>query len=293
MRNRLPIGFLPFQFHNAWRRLLGAAERVGEEMTDYFGLVAEPGVMLDPQTLLRLSALESLHFTHLDETQLQYGLSGEKPEAGFQMRLDQAPSYWDLLRRTHKEFVTNTERRQRQVEAQLGPLRFTPRERDWQAPLRELMEYKGRQYQNSGRQNLFDCAWKRRLMEVLAASQAGSCSGVLSTLHAGDTWLGSHFGLYGNGVLHYWFPVYNPDFSRFGPGRLLIKALIDRAPEMGIRMIDHGGGDARYKRECSNAVHTYYRGAWHTGGLRSFAGRAAEAAKWRLERMMGQVKSAT
>lgn len=284
-RDKRAVGFLPFQFRNRFHRLLRSAERVGEEMTDYFGMVAEPGVKLGQQAVLQLAGLQSLSFTHLDETQLDYGFAAEKPEIGYVMRMDAPESYWGMLRRTHKEFVTNTERRQRQVEAQFGPLRFTPAEQDWQEPLRNLIEHKARQYGASGRDNIFDVAWKNRFVETLAACREQTCTGMLSTLYAGDTWLASHFGLRGGNILHYWFPVYNPELSRFGPGRLFLKMLIERAPEIDIQIIDHGAGDARYKQESSNSSHTYYRGSWHAVGIRSLILRATQSAKWRLEKL--------
>src|SRR5215467_4904938 len=76
------VGFLPFQFRNLLHRTLRTAERVGEEMTDYFGLIAEPGLRTDVQELLRLAGLNSLYFTHLDQSQLDFGLEGEKPDVG-------------------------------------------------------------------------------------------------------------------------------------------------------------------------------------------------------------------
>src|SRR5215472_11879754 len=79
-RGGQPVGFLPFQFRSGVHRFLRSAERVGEEMTDYFGLVAQPGLRLDDQFLLKLSMLQILNFSHLDETQTEYGLTGEKPE---------------------------------------------------------------------------------------------------------------------------------------------------------------------------------------------------------------------
>src|SRR5215475_11910695 len=51
------VGFLPFQFRNMLYRTLRTAERIGEEMTDYFGLIAEPGFRTDVQELLRLAGL--------------------------------------------------------------------------------------------------------------------------------------------------------------------------------------------------------------------------------------------
>ena len=258
---------------------------VGAEMTDYFGIVAESGLTLTAREVLRAAGLHSLGFTHLDESQLAYGLTGEKPEPGLLMRFDRVDSYWTWLRTTHKEFAVNTERRQRQVEQRFGLLRFTATEAYWQTSLQQLIEYKGRQYVETGNQNLFEEPWRRKLLETLAECRETTCAGMLSTLYAGDTWVASHFGLRSEHTLHFWFPVYNPELSKLGPGRLLIKAMIEHVPELGIRTIDHGAGDARYKQECSNDHHTYYRGAWTTSSPQSLIWRAAESVRWRLERL--------
>jgi CelD/BcsL family acetyltransferase involved in cellulose biosynthesis len=284
-RGGRPVSFLPFQFRTRLHRLLRSAERVGEEMTDYFGLVAQPELRIGERTLLRLSGLNVLGFSHMASEQLDYGLSGEEPETGYLMCLEGPEPYWELLRRTHKKFVANTERGQRQVERELGPVRFTAAESEWGAPLDNLLKHKTRQYAATGRSDLFSVGWKRRLVETLAACREETCAGMLSTLYAGDEWLASHFGMRCGGTLHYWFPVYNPDVSRFGPGRLLLKALIENCGETGITAIDPGAGEALYKRECSNTTRTYYKGVWQGAGLRPLLARAAESARWRMEKL--------
>ncbi|HEY6347374.1 MAG TPA: GNAT family N-acetyltransferase [Bryobacteraceae bacterium] len=289
MRGADRVGFLPFQFRSRFHRLLRTAGPPGLEMTDYFGLVAEPGIGIDEPKLLKLASLHVLTFSHLDETQLEYGLSGEAPETGYLLHLDPEESNWQALRRAHRKFARHTEQGERQATRDLGPLRFTPMEPDWKAGLANLVTFKGRQYRETGQSNLFAIPWKRQLLEKLAACREATCTGILSTLYAGDTWLASHFGMRGGGILHYWFPVYNPEWSRFGPGRLLFKALIDNAHEMKLTLIDHGAGEALYKRECSNGSHKYYRGEWRRAGVGAWFGRAAESARWRMERLAGNV----
>jgi CelD/BcsL family acetyltransferase involved in cellulose biosynthesis len=284
-RDGRPVGFLGFQYRTGFSRLLRAAERLGEEMTDYFGLVADPGVQLTSQDVLRATGLHSLTFTHLDESQRGYGLTGETPELGLLVRLDREQSYWEWLRKTHKKFVANTDRGQRQVEQTLGALRFTVAETEWQQPLQQLMDYKGQQYRQTGNENLFVPGWRRKLLEVLADCREASCTGMMSTLYAGDTWLASHFGLRNEICLHYCFPVYNPEFSRFGPGRVLLKLLLEHAPGLGIQIIDLGAGEAFYKKECSNDQHFYYRGKWSAASSRALVWRVAESLSWRYDRL--------
>jgi len=278
-------GYLPFQYRTRRHAALGAAERVGGEMTDYFGLVAPPEWTITSTTLLQLARLRYLSFTHLDESQLRYGLNGEQPEPGHQMQIENSTEYWEDVRRRHKNYVKNTERARRQIEAQFGPLRFTAVEAEWETELRQLLAYKSRQYRQTGGTDMFATPWKRMLLERLVALRHKSCTGVLSTLYAGDTWIASHFGIRSERVLHYWFPVYNPSVSRFSPGHLLIKCLLDVSGELGIRLIDYGGGTAFYKSECCNRTHTFYRGVWSLGGVRSTISRIADAVRWRTERL--------
>jgi CelD/BcsL family acetyltransferase involved in cellulose biosynthesis len=204
---------------------------------------------------MKLAGLHVLTFSHLNETQLEYGLSGEAPETAYLMHLDHEESNWQALRRKRKKFARHTEQGERQASRDLGPLQFTPMESNWRPGLENLVKYKERQYRETGRSSVFAVAWKRQLLDKLAACREPACTGMLSTLYAGNTWLASHFGLRGGGILHYWFPVYNPEFSRFGPGQLLLKALIDNSREMKLALIDHGAGEAHYKMECSNGSH--------------------------------------
>jgi CelD/BcsL family acetyltransferase involved in cellulose biosynthesis len=280
-RRSVPVGFFSFQFANPLYRGLRAAERVGEEMTDRFGVVAAAGFRLDPLTLLRLADLQHVNFTHLDEWQIAAGLEGQRPEIGYMMHFDSGKAYWNELRCSKRKYVSETERKERQLQTDYGQLRFCWSESDWREPLRSLIERKSEQYVRTGKDDWLAVPWKQRLLEVLADLDAETCGGVLSTLYAGNTWVASHFGLRCCGVLHYWFPVYNNELSRYGPGHLLRRALITSATENGIHTIDHGLGDALHKRVCTNGVQTYYRGAWFRPGIRSFFCRAAYSAQWR------------
>jgi CelD/BcsL family acetyltransferase involved in cellulose biosynthesis len=287
-----PVGFLPFQFRDAFHKLLRAAERVGEEMTDRFGMIARPGLRTDPATLLRLAGLKYFYFTHLEEEQFAYGLYGGQPERGVNIRLDGACSYWEDLRRRDKKLACDTERRRRQMEQAHGLLRFCFAEADVHRGLELLIERKREQYRRTGRPDALAAPWKRSLLRALAACRSENCSGILSTLYAGDTWVASHFGIRSRTVLQYWFPVYNPALSRFAPGRLLLMCVIHAAAGAGIQIIDRGAGDTPAKREMGNAPRLYYRGEWLLASPESLACRIAHSLRWRLAGFNRHVRSA-
>lgn len=280
-----PLAFLPFQFRTGLHRLFRAAERVGAEMTDYFGLIAPPGFAADTQTILRLARLSHLYFTHLDESQLCHGLPAGQPEIGLQVRIRaDGESYWEHLGRLDHKLVADLNRRERQLERDYGPIRFCPVEQRWSAPLSNLIAYKRRQYQRTGRPDLFAVSWRRKLLENLCASGSTNCRGVISSLYAGPVWVASQLSLCSRQVLHNCFPVYNPALARYSPGRLLMKSILQSAPSLGVELVDRGAGDTPAKRDFANTSHRYYRGAWSIGDGRSAACRVAYSMVWRAAR---------
>lgn len=278
-----PVAFLPFQYANGAMRLLAAGEPVGGGMTDYFGVIAAPDFTMDSRSFLRRAGLASLLFTHLDETQLRHGLSGEQPEPGLRIELrDGADAYWRELRRSNKSLVSDTERRMRRLVETHGPVRFHMQAGDPASALAMLIDAKRRQYARTGARDSLEEEWHRLLLHRLVASDDRLCRGVVSTLYAGDVWVAAHVGLRCMDTLHYWFPVYNEELGAFSPGRLLLKSIIDGAAEHGIAAIDRGSGTAQAKRDFANASHIYYRGLWHDTGVRQALFRAGMSLKWRF-----------
>jgi CelD/BcsL family acetyltransferase involved in cellulose biosynthesis len=282
-RNGQPCGFFPFQFDNALAAFTRSAGPVGGIMTDYVGLIAEPGVRLTPAQLLKLTGLNGFSFSHLDEGQLAYGLVAGQPRVGLRLRLAADAPLASQLRDQHR-YLKDSERCERQLIRDLGPIEFVFDQRESQTKLLdELIEHKRAQYARTGVPDSLADDWTRRLLHQLAATRHATCQGQLSTLHAGGKWLASHFGMVGSGILHHWMPVYNPEFSRYAPGRLLMHRMIEACPAAGLHVIDHGEGDSLNKRQVSNEEHQYYRGGWHNNSLMSFATRSYKSLKWRLE----------
>ena len=71
-------------------------------------------------------------------------------------------------------------------------------------------------------------------------------------LYAGDEPVAGHFGLAYGGVLAHWFPAYDPRYSKYSPGLLQLLEMTKDAPGLGIRSIDLGKGEARYKQDMKS-----------------------------------------
>lgn len=284
-RRGRPIGYFPFQYRRPWHRLLGWGERIGGELSDYFGVVAPPDIGLTPARLLSLAGLTTLPFTHLPkDSQGLRGLFGERPEPGLRISFPAGgATYWAQLRQRDKRFVADTERRERKLAEAKGELRFVHRHEDPLPRLQHLVAAKRAQYGRTGVGDPLADPKAVRLLETLACTVHPSCQGILSTLMAGDHWVASHFGLMHGKTLHYWFPVYNPEFQSFSPGRLLLKAIIHSSDKAGITLIDRGAGDTPAKRDFANVEHQFTRGLWSTPSARALVGRVGLAVKWRLD----------
>jgi len=184
-----------------------------------------------------------LEVTHLDESQCAFGLSGEAPEPGHLIDFPGGgAAFWQERRTLDKKFVGDTERRERNLVRDFGPIRFDLQSANPDVDLDKLIVAKKEQYSRTGVNDALGGHSTNAFLRSLSKTDHPLCSGVLSTLYAGDTWVASHFGLRCNHTLHYWFPVYNPKLGSYGPGRLLLKQILNAGHEHGISRIDRGAG---------------------------------------------------
>ena len=276
--------FFPFFYTNGVAAAFGVAQRIGGELTDTFGLIARDGFQTSPHELLRLAKINYLNFSHLDEAQLQYGLGGGQPRVALRTRLDpKVVPVLDSVPTIGRHYLKENARRTRKLAEEVGPMRFAFNvEQDRHAALDLLIRQKRAQYHASGAPDALKENWKRATLARLLDYRFDNCQGVLSTLYAGDAWIASHFGIMGNGILHMWFPVYNQEYAKYSPGRLLLHAIIDSCRSAGFDTIDRGEGDTPIKREIANQEYQLYRGIWQSRSPIGPLVHNANRLKWRL-----------
>lgn len=278
------VGVMPLQRATGWLGRLGMREPVGRHMTDYFGLLARPGVKLDWAELLRAARVPCLYFTHLDESQVAYGLVGDSPRKGLRTRLhpEGGNAHWEWLRTQDKKLVSDTERRERKLVAEHGPIRFEMQSSTPEQDLDCLVALKNAQYRRTGHDGgaLLDPA-NARLLAYLLQTEAPNCQPLLSVLRCGEQWVAGHFGLQCGPLLHYWFPVYDNRYSAYSPGRILYRHILLGAQARGIECIDRGEGDSAAKRDFANEEHNFLKGLVSTG-VRGLGLTASKRLHWRL-----------
>ncbi|MEX2631224.1 MAG: GNAT family N-acetyltransferase [Tistlia sp.] len=271
-----PAAFLPFQLRQGWQGNAGIAERVGGEFSDYFGLVASEGLRLGIDEAAARAGPNCLLYSHLPESQVARGFPADNPEPGLMIRIEGGSSaFLERFREEKKKLASNLARCRRNLERDFGPLRFEFDTADKTGRLAFLLDRKVEQYRRTGvyDQLAVPEAGFRRLLSRFLEAPTASCMPLLSELFAGDTWVASHYGLRCGEVLHYWFPVYNPDLRKHAPGSLLLLSVIEAADEEGLALIDRGAGKTKMKEDFSNHEHRLYQGVW---SRRSLGGQFAQ-----------------
>jgi len=139
------VGFFPFQ-----RGRGGVGRPVGGPFTDCQGVIAAPGAQWSAEALVRGCGLSLWQFDHVVASQKQF-----RP---WQRMLSCSPlidlpdgfeAYAGTLRGAGSKQLQRLGQKQRRFEREVGPLRFEMHTQD-AGILRQLLDWKSRQYLESG-----------------------------------------------------------------------------------------------------------------------------------------------
>jgi CelD/BcsL family acetyltransferase involved in cellulose biosynthesis len=217
-------------------------------LSDFHGIVAAPAFTCDPRDLLAACGLSAWDFDHLLAAQTMFEpYHHSKTGSPF---LDVSKGYEEYAaerRRAGSEQIKKNGTLRRKFEREIGPLRFEAHCPD-PAMLERLMRLKSEQYATTGVDDIFAERWVRHVLAEIHAAQSPTFAGMLSVLYANDEPAAVHFGMRSDTVWHYWFPAYEPRFSHYSPGLILLLEIAQCAPAIGLKSIDLGKGETLYKQ---------------------------------------------
>ena len=272
-----PVALLPFQ-----QRPAGLCGPIGGHLNDLHGLISRPDFAHAPESLLEAGGLPMMSLRHapVGATALaaRFGTSH-----GFHL-MDLAggyPAYQAGREPFAKSAFRAIRTRTEKARNEFGAVTHVFDETD-PAKLAQLIAWKRDQYAATGQVSLFGIGWVRELVERLHTSRDPELRGQLSCLYFGDKLVAAHFGLRSRGVLHYWFPGYDPLTAELSPGNILLRHMAEAHAAAGGTAIHLGAGDYRYKHEFANCNFAVTDGV---AFARSFAGRTAAATGLALARM--------
>jgi CelD/BcsL family acetyltransferase involved in cellulose biosynthesis len=239
------VGFFPYQ------RSRGDVGRpVGGRLSDFQGIVMRPGIQLDPMQLVRHCRLSVWHFDHLIAAHTAFVPFHWSQACSPCIDLSSGyEAYIEQRRAAGATDVLQVLKKRRKSEHQMGTVRFEPRTTDTHV-LDTLIKWKSQQYHRSGSTSPFSFPCTVALLErLLTLPDTSDFAGMLSALYIGDRLAAAHFGMRSGRVLHWWFPAYDPELSKYSPGSQLLLELAKVGGSLGIDRIDLGKGVEPYK--CS------------------------------------------
>ena len=218
---------------------------MGAPLSDYHGVISEPGLVVDFDRLLKVTGTRHLEF------QGWVGpITDKAPSLQLTRRVADASdgfdAWWAACDAVHHKFFKNIGRCQRNVEKDFGGFDFS-----WERVTPEVMDWviglKREQYKKTGMHDVFGCGWTRALLDSLACVDSpdfGLRAGVFR--HQGQL-VAAEISLVQGEACHLWFPTYDPAYGRYSVGILLTVAIIRNTESLGIRRFDFGTGGEDYK----------------------------------------------
>ncbi len=244
-----PVGFLPARVSRV------TAMPVGAPMSDYQGVVAHQGVSVCPQSIIKALGVRRLDFSSLPVEQNAFApfMRGEAESQVVDLS-DGYDAYAAARRVAGASILQDTAKKRRKLEREHGEVAFCALSAA-QSDFDSLFAWKRAQYRASGQTDIFEAGWTHRLLQSLfeqGATGADRFGGSLFTLHAGGKLAASHFALRRGDVLHAWFIAHDESFARYSPGVILINEILKWAADEGLRELDLGPGDYRFKQSLAN-----------------------------------------
>jgi len=239
------VGFLPVRVRGA------TAGPVGAPMCDYQGVVGAPELDFDPGRLLGALQVGRLDFPSLlaDQRAFARGIWGVAQSQVIDLS-EGYDAYAAARRAAGTDILQDTAKKRRKLEREQGAAVFAV-SRDV-AEFEQMLAWKRAQYRASGQTDIFQTGWTETLLRSLFERNESDFGGAFFTLHVDGKLAAAHFALRQGPVLHAWFIAHDEAFARYSPGVILINDILKWAPAQGVRELDLGPGDYRFKHSLAN-----------------------------------------
>ncbi|HEY1752697.1 MAG TPA: GNAT family N-acetyltransferase, partial [Caulobacteraceae bacterium] len=197
----------------------------GGAMSDYEGLVGDPGPDFDPAQLVRALGVSRYDFGHIPACQDLFTPHARGEALSWICDLpDGYEAYAAGRRAAGVSALKEIDRKRRKVERELGETVFTPMSAA-RADFERLVELKRSQFKASGQTDVFTAGWPLKLLDDLYSLDIPGCRGGLFTLHIGGKLAAVQFHLMGQSTIHAWIIAHEAEFDRYSPGLILFQDL--------------------------------------------------------------------
>ncbi|MBR7620600.1 GNAT family N-acetyltransferase [Phenylobacterium sp. 20VBR1] len=272
-------GFLAYH-----RRPGSYARPIGAPLSDYHGLVAEPG--LDSDEALAAAGLSVYRFTGLTDPNMAFAGFGAVERESFVIALETtAEAYLEALRAASPKRFKNYRRLDHKLDREVGALSI--RAEFDQTAFDTLLRWKREQLARTGAHGFLNADWTQGLLQDLFERQAGDFQGLMVNLYAGERLVAGHFGIRQGGIYHPWIASTDPELGAWSPGQVFLGRAIAAMPQMGLTTYDLGPGHEHYKRPYALTTRRIGEGVATAANLGGRAAQMSEQA-WTLAGAHGQ-----
>ncbi len=240
-----PAAFLPLHTNG-----FGHARPLGGPLGDHHGLIARPGCEIDLVDLLRRSGVGVYDFHGALGSQHAFRKSAVMTDGSWVIDLSQGfDAFVETRSAVEPKAFRNIRSRRRKIDEAGAVFRL----HDTRPGVFETaLNWKSAQYKASRHFDVFSVDWTRNLLSNLITDPHGGCAGIMSSLEIDGELAAVHLGMRSAGVLHYWFPVYDPKFAKFGPGLALLMEICQAVSEDGVAEVHLGPGAYDFKAHLSS-----------------------------------------
>jgi CelD/BcsL family acetyltransferase involved in cellulose biosynthesis len=247
----------------------------GGAMSDYEGLIGDPGPGFDVTQLVRALGVSRYDFSHVPAEQDAFARYARGGSVSWVIHVpDGYAAYAERRRADGVSALKEIDRKRRKLEREMGETRFTARSAS-KADFERLIELKRSQYRATGQTDVLNAGWTLKLLHDLFALDLPGFGGALFTLHVGEELAAVQLHLMGETTIHTWMVAHEDAFERYSPGLLLFQHILKWMDDQPFDRMDLGYGDYRFKRELSNLQRPLMHGFVGVPSAASFVRQAA------------------
>lgn len=237
------VGFFPFH------RLRGGIGRpIGLGLSDYHGVVAAPSLAWSARELLEASRLVRWEFDHLVDGQapLDHARDGTEPSPIIELHSG-FEAFLQGRDKAGRKQLREIARRRERLEQTAGIVEFLADDPD-PAALERVISWKSEQCRRTSAVDFFARRWCSELARSIRDHSDEQFGARVCSLRVDGRIIAVHYVMHAGREWHSWFPAYDPEFSDYSPGLILLVEMVSWAAGHGVGCIDLGKDAALYKR---------------------------------------------
>ncbi|MEN0653002.1 MULTISPECIES: GNAT family N-acetyltransferase [Hyphobacterium] len=248
------------------RRPGGLARPLGAPFADIQGMIAAPDFAMPLSALFDKAGIRALHFDAAADPQGRLGDLAEAEPLHLMRVNDDLDAVLENQRAQHAKRYKNHRRLARQLERERGHVELVAPDRD-AAAFDTLIGWKRAQFERTGRHDVLAPRWAGEMMRTLFLEAQGEAEGLMVTLRVEGQVAAGLYGIRTGSDYNPWIAAFDPDFAPWSPGQLILHALMEKMPDLGLTRVDLAGGHDHYKKYYANAHETMRAGMVTASGL--------------------------